>query len=146
MKTTSLATAKALYDRGVRVESDNYHVLEGNCKWAVRDKGNFKKLSNNRIETDRFTIMNYSYDCTFGKAAFYAYTLCELLDIIKENYSVDECGIAFNKQLPNDIIGHDICIYDLEENKNITEAAGLMLLWLIDNNYIDIESLNGGSD
>jgi hypothetical protein len=161
MQTTSLATSKALYDRGVRVESFNCHILENrlldNTKYYTLSQESFCYLTN---QPD--VIYVDDYDFILGEEAFPAYTLDELLGILppniefkennadKENLDLNDPDGKYYLRLARSELWYrykydcDIQIGNQMNIENVTEAAGLMLLWLIDNGYVDVNKLNEG--
>jgi hypothetical protein len=152
MRTIKLPTAKELWRRGLRVESEFYYFLD----------------------FDNKTIL--------GENAFHQYTLCELLKIVPKVIKYEnpydewdnEAGETLGGKLwrqydageiegvPNDInlesgeyyrvvfaesiqfvtwnIAHEMETLKLIPIKddNITEAAGQLLIWLIDEGYYKI--------
>jgi hypothetical protein len=146
MQTTSLATSKALYDRGVRAESYFVYSIDSTGQIAYLSRG----------------TNQYAREVAAGYKIYPRYTLCELLRILpqtiesndkKYNFVLTHCLVQYEESVMTrdkplkdlDVLKVIEFLMEIEEPyDNPTEAAGLMLLSLIDNGHVNINEVNKG--
>lgn len=136
IQTTTLATSKKLWELGVRVDSYFAH-FDIRCN----DEG----YQIQPLCSETFTNDTKSED-------YHAYTLCELWDVFPA--TIKEGGKEYVKTLQHTfggtsngvfyrVTGGASCMtYSVNHSENIAEAAGLMLIWLIENGYLKAEDVN----